>query len=433
MRLVCLAVTLRLLAIVVLPDSLGADPDGYLAFARNWSNAATYGFVPTVPSAHRPPGYPVFLLALDWVLPGPTGIAVGHITAATLAVCLTGGLASRLGAGRFAWLAMLVVAVDPLLIRGATLIMTETLFTALFAVLLRCSLCLFDDSTVRGRRWWRWVIVTGLTIAAAALVRPIAWAVWCVLGIALCVTPRQPRNATDKCESAAGDGFACENAVATNTWSKWRALIAWCGALAIALAATLPWIVRNYLVFGVPILTSTHGGYTLWLGQNPVYYAEVVAGPHAVWPEASFQRWTQSNLDRTVGLNELERDRFYRDQALAWMRDHPGAAAQSIGYHVWSLWSPAPRKESLAVRWYCGVFYTALYVLAAFGLCQSLAWRPQSLLLPTSLVSFTIVHAIYWSDVRMRTPLVVVLAVLAGLALSAIRPQVASQPSAREG
>ncbi len=32
-------------------------------------------------------------------------------------------------------------------------------------------------------------------------------------------------------------------------------------------------------LFGEPVWTTTHGGHTLALANNPVYYAEVVNGP----------------------------------------------------------------------------------------------------------------------------------------------------------
>ena len=46
------------------------------------------------------------------------------------------------------------------------------------------------------------------------------------------------------------------------------------GLLAVTLVLVLsPWMIRNLLVFGEPVWTTTHGGYTLALANNPVYYA----------------------------------------------------------------------------------------------------------------------------------------------------------------
>ena len=40
-----------------------------------------------------------------------------------------------------------------------------------------------------------------------------------------------------------------------------------------------PWAWRNARIFGEPVWSTTHGGYTLALANNPVYYAEVLDGP----------------------------------------------------------------------------------------------------------------------------------------------------------
>ena len=54
-------------------------------------------------------------------------------------------------------------------------------------------------------------------------------------------------------------------------------------ALAMA-AAWLPGRHAIALIFGVPVWTTTHGGYTLALANNEVYYRDVLNGsPGAVW------------------------------------------------------------------------------------------------------------------------------------------------------
>ena len=53
--------------------------------------------------------------------------------------------------------------------------------------------------------------------------------------------------------------------------------VAWrfvnCVALVgVAAIVVSPWVIRNQRVFGKPIVTTTHGGYTLLLGNNPSFY-----------------------------------------------------------------------------------------------------------------------------------------------------------------
>ena len=56
-----------------------------------------------------------------------------------------------------------------------------------------------------------------------------------------------------------------------------RLLRSSCLAMTVGLVL-LPWMIRNFVVFGEPIATTTHGGYTLALANNPVYYRDVLNG-----------------------------------------------------------------------------------------------------------------------------------------------------------
>ena len=62
--------------------------------------------------------------------------------------------------------------------------------------------------------------------------------------------------------------------------------------VAAAVATLAPWAWRNARALGEPVWTTTHGGYTLALANNPVYYAEVLDGPPgAVWSGPNQRRW----------------------------------------------------------------------------------------------------------------------------------------------
>ena len=73
----------------------------------------------------------------------------------------------------------------------------------------------------------------------------------------------------------------------------WRRRAATAAVMVAAAVATLaPWAWRNARALGEPVWTTTHGGYTLALANNPVYYAEVLDGPPgAVWSGPNQRRW----------------------------------------------------------------------------------------------------------------------------------------------
>lgn len=385
---VILAVGLRLATILLLPDSIvnapENDPDSFARFGRTLAIDGVFGPAPDAPSAFRPPFYSLLIgpwLAFD--PPWTWGIVALHLLASAATVLLTWQIATSLGAGRWALLAALLVAVDPLLIRQSTLLMTETVFTALFLGMIAG----WIGDGAKGRRFVVRAILGGLLLGLAGLTRPIAWATWALLAPA--------------------------------AWWEKRTR-EWLLTLAIALLVAAPWMARNYFVIGRPLLTTTHGGYTLWLGQNPTYYEHVVVGKSDRWPDGVFEEWTIRNGRETEGMPETQKDAYFRKRATDWMTEHPAQAARSIAYRAWSLWRPAPQMGPSALRLACGAFSLALYALAFLGLTRRSAWSPPALALPICLLAFTLVHGLYWSDVRMRAPLEPVLAILATVGARAL-------------
>jgi hypothetical protein len=381
------AIIVRVGALLWYDDALTDDPDGYAMFAHRLAGAGTFGTDAGQPSAYRPPTYPVLLV--PWCLhlpPVKWGIAGLHFFATAIIVWCTLRLARRFTTSPWATaLAGVVVAVDPLLVRQSTLIMTETVHTALFVWLLDCWLCeLSRDDTQRRppAAAVRTALGIGLLLSATALTRPITWPVWLAVGF---VSMRENRG---------------------RHW-LWVSL----GGLAFC----APWILRNVYQFGSPILTTTHGGYTLWLGQNPVYYREVVVGGHSYWPADSHRRWTQENARLTAGMSEIERDRYFRSQAWAWMRSDPRAALRTIVHHWGSLWSPAPRNQPPGIRQLCGGFYATVYLLAVIGLIATRNGKSARRIFVAACLAVTLVHAVYWSDIRMRAPLIPLLAALSAV------------------
>lgn len=191
--------------------------------------------------------------------------------------------------------------------------------------------------------------------------------------------------------------------------------------LTVALTVS-PWVVRNALVFGRPILTTTHGGYTLLLGNNPVFYEEVVAQPWGtVWDDAPNGRtqaaWfhgVQADMLRELGpqAGEPEQDAWMSRRARQNIAEHPGLFLKSCWLRFCRMWNVVPLgsgAESLPrpVYWGIGLYYSVVTVGFLWGLVRLnrsewSRWMPLLLL----IVSFSLVHLVYWSNARMRAPLI---------------------------
>jgi 4-amino-4-deoxy-L-arabinose transferase-like glycosyltransferase len=391
-RVVRLAAAVAAIAVVArlglaLPrlGSAPDDPDNYLPLAASLAEGRGLSFGGR-PTAYRPPLYPMLLAPLVAAFgEGP------RLAAAAIALnAMLGGLAAALtiaaaiGLGLGAWpsaLAGLIVALDPVLAAQARSVMTESLTAALLAAALAAA--------CRGAPR-----LAGLALGLASLTRPSVLPAAALSIAAAAVLPPGSN----------------------------RGRLARAGWIALGLIAPLiPWAARNALVLGEPIVTTTHGGYTLYLANNREYYSDVLDGPPgAVWTGPNQRRFFEQVNRIGAGLPEPAADRLFRDRALAFIAAHPAEFARAAGARLGRFWAvaPAPGVYPWPWRWACAAWTLPLWVLAAAGVARrgGLRW-PRAM--PIALVAgLTVVHAAYWTDLRMRAPIVPAIALLAARGVS---------------
>jgi hypothetical protein len=215
--------------------------------------------------------------------------------------------------------------------------------------------------------------------------------------------------------------------------------------VAAAAVALAPWGIRNYRMFGWPVITTTHGGFTLLLANNPDYYEHLRSAPWAsVWDGAKiYSDWSERSFSHRIGTprgpasDELANDRWAYGEAFKNIRAEPAMFAWSCVVRVGRLWNVLPHQTSpdesgsrRGMRYAVAIWYTFQFALAAVGVwflggkLFAAPWVWGTLL----VLSITLVHAFYWTDMRMRAPLVGVVALAAayGLAQLACPKQAAS-------
>jgi 4-amino-4-deoxy-L-arabinose transferase-like glycosyltransferase len=403
-RVIILAiVALSLLPRVVLftrgPTRLGADVDGYdrLAWAIAYRGCFGYGCGGPVPTAHRPPLYPIVLAAVDrsvdllggnWVWDF-TARALFHALCGAASAVLAWVIARRLGAGAWSPLAGVLVALDPLLVHHSRLVMTETLAALLLVGSLERLCCAHNQLGAKR------VFAAGLLLGLGMLCRTTLWAFALLVGAA----------------TAAGADVDGRRRV------RQAVLV-----VAIALVVQLPWGVRNLLALGRPVLTTTHGGYTLLLANNDVFYDEVLHGPWGTaWLKDSLEDWQGSVADKAEAAgveDEVSYDGFCYQLGWQTIRSRPLDFLHSIVHRMVSFWRVFPHtmdSYTWPIRLGCAAIYVPEFLLMIIALAQRSVSRWPLVLLPTALVSFTLVHSIYWSDMRMRAPIMPAIAILAAL------------------
>lgn len=394
--LLILALAIRGAVLLLERDRLTADPDGYRLLAQNLTEHGTFGR-DGQPTAYRPPLYPLLLAVCE---AGPwnalTAIAVLHLALGVATAALTLEIARRWPLGDYSFLAAGLVACDPILLHQSSLVMTETLAAFLSIVSFAAV------SAASGANGCRRVVLSALAGASfglAALCRPTFLAALVFTTLALVWRTREPRMRV-----------ACGIAM-----------------LAAGAAVVSPWAVRNAMQFRQPIVTTTHGGYTLLLGNNADYYEFLRTQPwRAVWRA---DRLDAGLLASRAG-DEISEDR--REYALAWQAIHkqPGMFAYAALRRVGALWGALPHARSepestamRTLRYATAAWYSIVLLLALMAaLCRQVrAEAPAWLFAAAMAGSFTAVHFFYWTDLRMRAPLMPVVCLLAAAGARRLR------------
>ena len=387
------AVALGVRLAYVMPQThrLDRDPDSYGCVAAHLAAGRGFTLDGRNPTAYRPCLYPLLLAGLDRAgLGGSTPLAVVQILLGTATVVLVFIAVNAVGSRAGAVVAGVLAAVDPLLVHNTALRMTETLAALLLAA------GVWTLAQLPRRHTFPRGLLMGLVLGLAVLCRPSLGLLLLAILVVAAV-----------CRSAAP---ALTGPVIL-------------GVVVGAAACELPWVARNWLRLGYPVLTTTHGGHTLHRGNNPFFFRDAVRHPYDMrWPTQSFSRWQADTDTQAVGLTEIQRDRF--EYALAWrfMRSRPDAMLACSWRKFRRFWAvqPNPVQVGAIARSAIGIFYAIQIPLWLVGACVGRGVRWFRTVLVVTVLALGLTHALYWSNMRMRTPVMPALAVLAGLGVGAM-------------
>jgi 4-amino-4-deoxy-L-arabinose transferase-like glycosyltransferase len=390
-----LAVLIRGGVLFFASDSLRTDPDGYRRLAENLVEHGVFGNN-DVPTAYRPPLYPLMLTGCVALGDGcRTAIAVLHVLLGVGTVWLTFLLARcwRLSDG-WAWAVAILVACDPILLNQSMQVMTETPAAFLTVAALLAVARQHENPTLAR------TLLAAFLLGLDILCRPTFLLFAALLG-AIVVFEAWRRRKSE-----------------SNAWLQ-LPIVFFAGIV----VTVSPWAIRNQIQFGRPIVTTTHGGYTLLLANNPDFYNWLHAGHWGdIWRGDEFN----ADWDRRRPRNELQADRQAYDEARTTIRQNPGTFMYACGVHVGRLWSPLPHQivvNETALRrlsryavsgWYLVAF--AAVLLGVWQIVRHRQPSPPGTLVAHALLlvlCLTAAHTFYWTDMRMRAPAVPVVALVA--------------------
>ncbi|HWE35809.1 MAG TPA: dolichyl-phosphate-mannose-protein mannosyltransferase [Isosphaeraceae bacterium] len=391
---VLLGVGARLAVMVPAPrkplDDPENDPDNYRRIARSLRNGEGFALNGKL-TAYRPPLYALLLVPADASRnpESPGGVWRLHLMLGGATIAFTGLTARRWGLSwERAILAAALVAFDPVLVVQSKTAMTETLSAALVAMTLAA---LADREGLKVRD----AVLGGLGFGLLGLCRPSVLPSAALVIVAEVVT---------------GQGG----------WSRRIGRAAIVGVVVVATMS--PWAYRNWRLFGEPVWSSTHGGYTLAMANNPVYYREILDGPPgAVWGGQTLWEWRRDITLLTMGLSEPEANRRLSAEGWRMLRERPGTFCRASIARLGKFWAVAPSESvyPLGFRIATALWTVPFWIALVVALLQRESWRWPRVGAIAMIAGLSAVHAIYWTDLRMRAPIVPALALLAA---SARRP-----------
>ena len=389
--IVVAGVGLRVLHALIVAPHTGGFNDAFWFSTVGSDIAQGHGFVEPVgsvfaPGFHRaatalhPPLYPLWLAGL-FKLGVSTDLAQRALGAlfGAATTCLVGLLGRRIGGDRLGLLAAGLAAVHPVLIAADGTLLSEGLYGTVCALVLLVA-WRFGERPSFGR-----AALLGAAVALAALTRSEGLLLLLVLVVPL-VWGARPAP-------------------------RWRLFAVSIACTAVVLS---PWVIRNWSVYGRPLLSTNDG--TVVAGANC----------HRAYHGRDLGYWVLACEGRAHG-NEAQGEDQRVSRGLRYARDHAGRLPVVMAVRVmraWTLYQPFRGDEeqgrSATVE---RVGIVLDYVLALLSLAGALALRRMGrplrvLLAPIWLV--TLAAVLGYGFVRLREPAELSLVVLGAVGALAL-------------
>ncbi len=344
----------------------------YDLLALNIWKYGEYAFQPGIPTAYLTPLYPLFLSGVYFLF-GHSYLAVriiqsliGSLTCLVIYFIGKKTVGKRVGA-----IAATISIFYPFFVYYTTYLRVETLFTFFLAV------AVYGLITNIQKPDWKNLALSGIFTGLAALCKPTTFAFipFSVLGFLVIFGIRK---------------------VAT-----YRNIGIFLFFFVIILS---PWVIRNRIVFQRIIPSETRLGPALLDGTLLFNALE----QH----RAKQEKQTNPVLLKGKELNEIERNEYYTKEALNFIRRNPKYMMKLAVRKFLNFWRLYPHTGSIYT-----VHSQTLIVLISFlsyglllpfsivGVLLSLGNWKQFTFLYGLIVSFTVIHMVFWVQIRYRLPI----------------------------
>ncbi len=336
------------------------DERDYYAIATNLATTGHFSLDGHTSTAFRAPGYPMLLAAVAVVQPSIVVMRLLNVAALVLALVSLGRILRRHGPPLAALIATFLATAYPLFFYTAGTLYPQTVAGCLLLTALDCI-----TGAMRGRDY----VWGGLLLGVLILTVPTTLVVLPLLVVWLWFD-RRPllRNLTI--------------------------------LIACAILVIIPWTVRNYVVFDTFVVISSNSGLNLLLGNS-----------EHTSPNSGVNVDVSQYEVITKHMNEIERDTFYRNAALDYIRGHKIRTVTlylqkfvnyfNIRNDLWTT-SEASRFNDLVVLMTYGPLL--LVTIARITLTKRIPLSNIELLLLLLYVANGLFAALFFTRIRFRLP-----------------------------
>ena len=354
-----------------------------------WSIASNSEYVTEdgTPTAFRPVGYPAFLAGVymifghSWIAGGIANAILGTIT-----VGLTYLLARTVLSIRLSLISAMLIALLPSQIFGYTSVLRMEALHTVFVL----SALVLTFWAVRAPRIQN-AILLGLCLGIGIYVRPILLLYPVAFAAVLALQPQMSFKRTLGLTSVVG---------------------------LVTLLVLLPWTVRNYVVMDAFVLTSTHGGINLLVGNGPSAVGQYEPVDMSMFSDTSemtvYRESIQITLDHVMShplawFELLPIKFFYLWASDADWVTFARAFNLSVFHEQFQHWLPI-------LKWFTQ-FYWGLIALMAAGAVLTRPLRywlsfPVNMF-PVLIVYWTVFHMAFFGMGRFHAQIIPVIVVLA--------------------
>jgi hypothetical protein len=331
--------------------------------------------VPTGPTAHVAPVYPVILGTLYRITgSGPAALGMARVVSAIItavAIAFLPTVSRRLGLGRLTGLIAAALFIPPIFVWLETGGEWETPYTAL-ALMTGIAASMPTLLAGRGR------VLTGL----------LHGAVW---GLGLLISP------------TIATVYVAVHGIAVGRWrANLRNLAPYVAASALGAAAVVgPYVVRVHKALGGFAFIRSNFGLELDVSNNDLAKTSMRENLQTGNAMATHPYQNSAEARRLRAIGELSYYRLRREAAFHWIRSHPARFLRLSMARTARFWIPA------GGRWYHLTFCSAMLVGSALALV-TLSRRNGylALQLTASLLAYSAVYSLIQAELRYVYPIV---------------------------